>query len=142
MILPKQLAELVVFAGCARLEFAQGQSVVNLEIGCTVAQLLNLEVVGNRADFDAHIVDPVRIHTAANDVVGSVVVGPSDSKTTLKEVVAVLVVQRVLQQCYSTLEKMRLCRMLVVQWRKILVNPRRKHFGFQRRETLSPPTSK
>lgn len=101
MIPPKQWAELVVFAECARLEFAQGQSVVDLEIGHTVAQLLNLEVVGNRADFDAHIVDPVRIHTAANDVLVSVVVvGPSDSKMILKEVVAVLVVQRVLQQCY------------------------------------------
>lgn len=97
MIPPKQLAELVVFAGCARLEFAQDLSVVvDLVIECTVAQLLKSGVVGNRADFDAHIVDPVHTHKAAGDAV-ECVVGRGDSKMTQKEVGAVLVVQLVLQ---------------------------------------------
>lgn len=96
MIPPNQLAELVVLAGCARLEFAQDRNVADHAPECTVAQLVKLEVARSRAGSDARIVDPMRIHKAANDVVGFAV-DQSDSKTTRKEVGDVLVVQLVLQ---------------------------------------------
>lgn len=90
------MAELVVFAGCAKWKFAQDRSVAVLASECTVLQLAKWEVVGNRADSDAHIADPVRIHKAADDVVGPGM-DQGGSKMIPKEAGAVLVVRRVLQ---------------------------------------------
>ena len=91
MILLKQSVELIAFAGCARLDFAQGLSIVDLEKVCIAVPLLSLVVAGSRTDFDGHIADPGRIHTEARNV------GVVDrlEKMILEE--AELVVQLVLQ---------------------------------------------
>lgn len=131
--------ELVVFAGFARLDFAQGQPVVDLETGRIAARLSNLvAAVGNRADVEEHTVALQSIRKVAKDVG---VVDRNDSKMIQKGDATALVVQLALRQCQPVLELTRWYHTLLVRRRTILENRRKKHFDILRRETLSPPTS-
>lgn len=96
--------------------------------------LLSLVAADSTPDFDGHNADPGRIHTAAKNV------GVVDQFEKMILEGAVLVVQLVLQRCWLPLEQTRWCRKLLAQLRTLVVNHWRKHFGIQRRETLSPPT--
>jgi hypothetical protein len=62
------LAELVAFAECAKLEFAQGQSTVGPEKECMAVPLLNLVVADSRAGLDRHTAGPEHTHTVAKNV--------------------------------------------------------------------------
>lgn len=83
--------ELIAFAGCARLEFAQGLSIVDLEKGCIAVPLLSLVVAGNRTGSDGHTADPGCMHTVAK------IVGVVDRFEKMIQEEAELVVQLVLQ---------------------------------------------